>query len=163
MPDKLSTFLIPFSAFQTILLSSHPAGHPSRQPHALIAAYGNAMGLSMDWTKSRALCNPVLSPPRSHPSRSARFPRKRDEKSIFLPICQGCAFDGRSKDIGGRNSLFLLFFHFYSPPLRSSSFSFNVQFYFSFHVNEHQGDSSWPYTQVNRYYHRRTLIPSLSW
>lgn len=49
----------PFSAFQTIQLSSHPAGLLPREPHVLIVAYGDAMGLPMDWTKSRALCNPA--------------------------------------------------------------------------------------------------------
>lgn len=86
MPDKLSTFLTLFSAFQTTQLSSHPAGHPSQQPHALIAAYGDAMGLSMDWTKSRALCNPVLSPLRSHPLiplDSREREREREGRRVY--------------------------------------------------------------------------------
>lgn len=72
-------------------------------------------------------CLPL--PPHTPAPRSAQF---EEGKSIFLPICQGCAFDGRSKDIGGRNSLFLRLFSHPAPvPLRRL-------FCFSFRADERQ-------------------------
>lgn len=47
-------------------------------------------------------------------------------------------------------------------PVFPASFFLNVLFYFSFHANEREADFLWPYTQVNRYYHQRTLIPLVS-
>lgn len=59
MPDKLSTFLIPSQLSKPF---SHPVGIPPQELHTVIAAYGDTVGLPMDWTKSRALCNPTPRP-----------------------------------------------------------------------------------------------------
>lgn len=136
MPDKLSTFLVPSRL-------SKPSSYPAilrdcRQPHALIAAYGDAMGLPMDWTKSRALCNPASTPLHPLSTSLPAFPLALgtavEGKSIFLPICQGCAFDGRSKDIGGRNFLFLLLLLYPRP----APFISTLLFYFPFHPDKRQ-------------------------
>lgn len=64
----------PFSAFPNRPSIQPSCGNPSPGAHALIAAYGDAMGLPMDWTKSRALCNPTTPPTRGHPCPSLFTP-----------------------------------------------------------------------------------------
>jgi hypothetical protein len=50
------------TVLRVVGLSCHPAEEiPPRKPRALIAARGDATGLPMDRTKSRALCNPPSS------------------------------------------------------------------------------------------------------
>lgn len=62
--DKLSAILAPVPRPFAVGLSCHPAEEiPPRKPRALIAARGDATGLPMDRTKSRALCNPPSSTP----------------------------------------------------------------------------------------------------
>lgn len=161
----------PFSAFQTIQLSSHPVGLLPREPHALIVAYGDAMGLPMDWMKSRALCNPAslpfarpCPPLFSLPSLSScPIPRRGRIYSFqFATVVHSTA----DRKILGEGIFFLFSpfasFFFLPRAFFPASFFLNVLFYFSFHANERQADFLWPYTQVNRYYHRRTLIPLVS-
>lgn len=64
--DKLSAILAlrPPTVLRVVRLFCHPAEEiPPRKPRALIAARGDATGLPMDRTKSRALCNPPSSAP----------------------------------------------------------------------------------------------------
>lgn len=133
MPDKLSTFLVPFSAFQTIQLSSHPAGHPSQQPHALIAAYGGRDGTldGLDEISCIVQSSPLSS---SFSSLSFRSIPEKERAEEYIPSnLPGLCIRREIERYWGKE-----FSSFTSPPLRPSSFSFNVQFYFSFHVNEHQ-------------------------
>lgn len=123
-----SSSLLSFPKHPAILRESLP-----KEPHALIAAYGDAMGLPMDWTKSRALCNPLspLWPTPVHPSslylpsRSPSLDRGRVYSFQFARVVHSTA----DRKILGEEIFFLFVpFRFSSPispllPLRQAILS----------------------------------------
>lgn len=111
----------PDCSLRVVGLSCHPAEEiPPRKPRALIAARGDATGLPMDRTKSRALCNPPRHP--SPPLRSplTYTPGRHARSFQFARVVHST---GDRKILGGRK--FLLFYlTFLPPPLSLLSYLF---------------------------------------
>lgn len=111
--DKLSAILA-----RTVLLvelSCHPAEEiPPRKPRTLIAAHGNATGLPMDRTKSRALCNPPPTTPYLPRLPLTYTPgcRARERQGAhFFQFARVVHSTGDGKILGKENS-----FSFLPPP-----------------------------------------------
>jgi len=131
--DKLSAILALTLSFPTVLrvvgLSCHPAEEiPPRKLRVLIAARGDATGLPMDRTKSRALCNPPSSAPslatialNIHPGPSCPRGAGCTRSFQFARVVHST---GDRKILGEEN-----FFLFYSLPPLSSLFIILIFFF----------------------------------
>lgn len=151
--DKLSAILA-----RTVLLvelSCHPAEEiPPRKPRTLIAAHGNATGLPMDRTKSRALCNPPPTTP-SLPRLPLTYTpgcRARERQGAhFFQFARVVHSTGDGKISGKENS-----FSFLPPP--SPPFPFSSSFYYpifpsTIYLSKHTGVPSDLYFAIFRPLH----------